>query len=385
MEQLPTATLVEPLTIVIPAHNQAEQLRRHLPAILNQDYEEFEVVVVDIASTDDTRQFLEAMEQRYKYLRHSSTPSSARDISLERLALTLGIRSAQHEWVVLTQADAEPASNQWLNRIASTIRKNPTKELLLGFARYEELTNSWFEHKIGFFRLWHTIASYDHLQAGYAAVRGDGCNMAVRKSVFLISNCFADTQNLSVGACDLMANRLSTRDNTAIFIDPASVVIQDKPTYARWHQQRVEYLAIRQYQRHVFIYRMRNYVRLAWPWLALILIILPFIVGSICLGLALSYSDASYLHPLAMKSYAGQAPSVAEIVIFCVFLIFILVSLIIVTHVRIKQFESSAKALGGRNYYITLFLFELMMPFWTFTARAHYLISPKNEFRKKFI
>ena len=166
MEQLPTATLVEPLTIVIPAHNQAEQLRRHLPAILNQDYEEFEVVVVDIASTDDTRTFLEAMEQRYKYLRHTSTPASARDISLERLALTLGIRSAQHEWVVLTQADAEPASNQWLNRIASTIRKNPTKELLLGFARYEELTDSWFEHKIGFFRLWHTIASYDHLQAG---------------------------------------------------------------------------------------------------------------------------------------------------------------------------------------------------------------------------
>ena len=106
---IPEATLVQPLTIVIPARNQADALRRHLPAVLSQDYDLYDVIVVDMASADETLVLLEAMEMEYDHLRHLQTPPSARDISLERLALTLGIRAAQSEWVVITQADCEPS------------------------------------------------------------------------------------------------------------------------------------------------------------------------------------------------------------------------------------------------------------------------------------
>ncbi|MCR5820819.1 MAG: glycosyltransferase [Bacteroidaceae bacterium] len=385
MENLPTAKLVEPLTIVIPAHNQAEQLRKHLPAILNQDYEDFEVVVVVIASSDDTVALLEAMEQRYKYLRHTSTPNSAHNISLERLALTLGIRGAQHEWVVVTQANAEPISKNWLYDIATTIRRHPKAELVLGFARYEKHSSNWFDLKIGFYRLWHAIANFDHVEACYPAVRGDGCNMAVRKSLFLSSSCFSETQNLSVGACELMANRLSNKYNTALCMDADAVVVEDKPTPHQWNQLRLAYCAIRRYQRHTFIYRLRNTVRLTWPWIALIFIIIPFIGGGIGLTLSLIHSDASYLHPLSPQNYAGQSPTETEIGFCCTLLTLILLSLIIVTTVRIREFKRTSDKLGCHKYYLSLIFFELMLSIWILSARIQFLFSNKNKFRKDFI
>ena len=110
-----------PLTVVIAAHNQAPALRRHLPVILNQDYARFEVIVIDMASTDETKDVLERLELQYAYLRHTHTPSSARDISVQRLALTLGFRAAAYDWVVMTRPDCEPISPHWLTRIGETI------------------------------------------------------------------------------------------------------------------------------------------------------------------------------------------------------------------------------------------------------------------------
>ena len=78
-----------PLSVVIAAHNQATAIRRHLPAILAQDYERFEVIVVNASSTDDTKDVLERLELQHANLHHTFTPHSARDISLERLALRL--------------------------------------------------------------------------------------------------------------------------------------------------------------------------------------------------------------------------------------------------------------------------------------------------------
>lgn len=106
-------------SIVIPCYNSGKVLEEHLPAILEQNFDDYEVIVVDEASTDDTRIVLQRLEARYKHLRHTFVPDSARYVSRAKLAVTLGIRSARSPWVVLTTPDSLPRGNNWLSTLAA--------------------------------------------------------------------------------------------------------------------------------------------------------------------------------------------------------------------------------------------------------------------------
>ena len=100
-----------PLSVVICARNESENLRRNLPTILKQDYPDFEVIVINDGSTDESEDLLSALEEEYPNLYHSFTPDSARYISRKKLALTLGIKASKHDWLVFTEADCAPVSN----------------------------------------------------------------------------------------------------------------------------------------------------------------------------------------------------------------------------------------------------------------------------------
>ena len=111
-----------PLSVILCARNEAENLRKILPAILEQDYPQFEVIVINDASTDETEDILGMMEEKYPHLYHSFTPDSARYISHKKLALTLGIKASKHDWLVFTETNCMPASNQWLKIMANIIQ-----------------------------------------------------------------------------------------------------------------------------------------------------------------------------------------------------------------------------------------------------------------------
>ena len=83
----------EAISVIIATHNQADALRRNLPRLLEQEYERFEVIVVNDASTDDTEDVLKTLELKYANLHHTFTPSGARHISHKRLSLTIGIKA----------------------------------------------------------------------------------------------------------------------------------------------------------------------------------------------------------------------------------------------------------------------------------------------------
>ena len=401
-ELIPVARLVEPLTVVLATHNQADALRRHLPAILSQDHDQFEVIVVDTGSIDDTLAILEVMEMQYNNLRHLCTPASARDISLERLALTLGIRAAQSEWVLLTEADCEPATNHCLTIIGKNIQAHPEADIVMGFSRYDEQRNSWFDHQIGFHRLWHQLGNYRHILSGHAAVRGDGCNVAVRKSLFMSQGGFASHQNLKTGACDLMVNHFSTPNNTCLCLEPHAAMIQDRPTPQQWQQQQVFYMETRRHQRHTFLYRLRNIVSLSWPWFEFLFMAIPFLVGLVMLIMCLYHDDASYIHPLTptlspqlsarpagmldpSRTVNTSTVNSSDIIIFSLFLLLILTAMILISTLRIRQFNKQARKLGCRTYRLTFIIHELAMPFRAARAWLCHRFASKNEFRKNFV
>ena len=363
-----------PLSVIIAAHNQAPALRRHLPAILNQEYARFEVVVIDMDSKDETKDVLERFESQYANLHHTYTPASARDISIERLALTLGFRAASTDWVVITHPDCEPLSSQWLTRIGETIvhpcqgLQNPhvkTPDIVIGTARYHEQRSTWFDYQIGFYRLWNALARYHHVLGGHAAVGADGCNLAIRKSYFMECGGFSTGQDLKAGAEELLVNHLSKASNTALQLAPSAMVIQDRIGSRRlWKQERVFYAETRRHQHHAAFYRFTQAFKLFMPWFVILCLLFP-LIGSI--------------------AFCLQNPE-AETV-FLYYLLAAILGLLLLSYIvtKIVCLYKTTRAWGCRSYYLSFLLFELYIPFWHLSARLARRFSARNEFRKKFV
>ncbi len=362
-----------PLSVIIPVHNHAQALRRHLPAILSQDYEQFEIIIVNMSSTDETLDVIERMELQYANLRHTYTPRSARDISIERLALTLGIRSASYDWVVITHPDCEPVSSQWLRHIGQTI-VNPHSgvqssllrepDMIVGLARYSRRRPTLFDNKVDFFRLWNNIVAFNHVLSGHSAIRADGCNLAYRKAYFMEQGGFSAHQDLKDGAEELLVNYTSTPSNTALMTSPSAMVIQDPPPARRlWKQQRVFYAETRLHQRHAWTFRSLQTLRMLMPWLLLVCAIVLPITASVLSNTQTDIDSST-------------------------FTISVIVSLILITVyvvVKIKSFNLTASQLDYPLHYFSLLLNELRIPFWNLSATITHRHASKSEFRKKFI
>ena len=360
-----------PLSIIIPAHNQAAALRRHLPAILSQDYDRFEVIIINAASTDDTSDVIERFELTNANLRHTFTPTSARDISLERLALTLGFKAASYDWVVITHPDCEPASSQWLIRLGQAIvaphsgpqsrRLKEQPDMVIGQTLFADSRNAWLSNKINFRRLWQDASNFEHILSGHAAMRADGCNLAYRKELFIENQGFSAHQLLETGAEELLVNYSSTPKNTAVVIAPAATMFQDPlPDNASWLKQRIYDRETRHHERHYWLYRLREKIRMIMPWLFMLVI---------TAGIALPFID---------KSLTNQTT-----IIFCGAAI-VLIALIYIC-VKVVNFNVTARALGYKPYHLTMLLFELRLPFWNLHDGIARRRASRNEFRKKFV
>ena len=222
----------EAISVVIATHNQADALRSNLPRILEQEYERFEVIVVNNASTDDTEDVLKTLELKYANLHHTFTPSGARHISHKRLSLTIGIKAAQYEWLLLTEPDSRPCSPHWLSIMAGHFHDGI--QIVLGYANYMP-DKRLLSRKTIFFNLFHQM-QYLPWATRHKAYRCNPANIAYRKSLFMAHKGFADDINLIGGVTELLVNRHSCVGNTAVSLHPDSKVecedmTSGKPAY----------------------------------------------------------------------------------------------------------------------------------------------------------
>lgn len=242
----------EPVSVVITAHNMAAHLKKNLPLILEQNYDTFEVIVVNDASTDDTEDVLKLFEQKYPNLYHTFTPETAKYVSHKKLALTLGIRAAKYEWLVFTEANCMPAGPDWLH----TLSRNFTADtnIVIGYTNYQEDEDGrWFSRKIIFDRLYHQM--YHLYQAQhYRAVKATGCNLAYRKSFFTSHKGFSNHLDLLRGSNELFVNNYADyKEGTRVELSPDSFVYQAIPEPHRlWREDKVFYMETRRHYEHRF-------------------------------------------------------------------------------------------------------------------------------------
>ena len=105
------------LSVIIFASDNACELKTNLPVLLSQDYPTgFEVIVVVDDKTDHETTAILEQYAAHPNLYTTFVPRSSRYMSRKKLAITIGVKAAKNEWIVLTDAECRPLIDiqQWI-------------------------------------------------------------------------------------------------------------------------------------------------------------------------------------------------------------------------------------------------------------------------------
>lgn len=205
---------VRGVSVIICAYNEAANLKAYLPAILEQDYPLFEVIVVNDGSQLDTDLILGEYQALYSNLKKTFVPQDSHVLSSKKLGLSLGIKAAQYDYLLFTDADCRPAGPHWLASMVSAFQ--PRTDFVLGLGVYYE-QNTWLNRLIGYETLFNGL-QYLGMAAAGKPYMGVGRNMAYRKQFFFESGGFASMLRLKAGDDDLFVNKNATRRNTRVMV-----------------------------------------------------------------------------------------------------------------------------------------------------------------------
>ena len=244
-----------PVSIIICARNEQENLEKNLSSILEQDYPSYEVVVVNDCSEDDTEELLAGMKQRYPHLRSTIIKKNGSFANGKKFAAAVGIKSAQNEWLLFTDADCVPETRNWIRTMSRHFVDK--KEIVLGYGGYmtqKGYLNKWIRYDTCFIAL-----QYFGFALRKLPYMGVGRNLAYRKSLFFAHNGFAAHAHILSGDDDLFVNQAATSKNVAVeYSYDAHTRSIPKRTFREWVWQKCRHVTTAKYYKgkHTFLLRL---------------------------------------------------------------------------------------------------------------------------------
>lgn len=227
------------VSVIICAHNEQENLKNYLESILNQNYPQFEVIVVNDFSTDDSKWVLKELAEQYSQLKIVEIKEHIKLKHSKKFALTMGIKAAQHDILLMTDADCLPNSEFWIAEMVGAFSADG-KEIVLGYSPYFKLPG--FLNKLIRFETTHTAMSYLSYALKKDAYMGVGRNLAYRKDLFFKGKGFNAHMHIKSGDDDLFVNSNSTKKNVQIAIHPDAFVLSaPKNTWKSYYKQKARH------------------------------------------------------------------------------------------------------------------------------------------------
>lgn len=230
-----------PISVLVCAKNEAKNLSNNLPKILKQDYTNYELVLINDGSTDNTLEVMKSFEAKHRNIKIVNVKTNETFWGNKKYALTLGIKAASNNFLIFTDADCKPNSNQWLTHLSSKFSNS--KAIVLGYSAYAKKKSSFLNLIIRFETLLTALQyfSYAKLKSPYMGV---GRNMAYRKELFFNNNGFNGHMAIKSGDDDLFINEVANSKNTAICISKESFTISEpKTSFKDWILQKRRHIS----------------------------------------------------------------------------------------------------------------------------------------------
>ncbi|MBK9191080.1 MAG: glycosyltransferase [Crocinitomicaceae bacterium] len=223
------------VSVIVCARNEEDNLFKNLPAVLTQDYPKFEVIVVNDMSVDESKHIIRAYQEKYPHLRIIELEKNRHRKFGKKMPLTIGIKGAQYEHLVMIDADCYPAGNQWLKTIVRNYTEG--KEIVIGVGPYE--TEKSFLNKLIRFDTTTIASTYLSFACAGKPYMAVGRNMSYTRKRFFEVDGFKSHYHIQSGDDDLFMRDAATKKNVAVEISPESFVFSHpKQTWAEWIKQK---------------------------------------------------------------------------------------------------------------------------------------------------
>lgn len=242
-----------PVSVIICAKDEAANLTKNLPGSLVQKYRTtHEVIVVNDNSFDESKYILEEYQRGFKQLQLVELKQEARFIQGKKFPLSIGIKTAKNEIVLLTDADCVPASEFWIQKMQEGY--NNGVEIVLGYGALHK--KKGFFNKIVRWEAFHTALQYLSYAIAGLPYMGVGRNLSYKKSVFFRHKGFSSHNHIPGGDDDLFINKAATKENTNVVIDAdAFTLSQPATSWKHWKQQKKRHYTTSKYYKgsHKFL------------------------------------------------------------------------------------------------------------------------------------
>lgn len=202
---------------------------------MEQDYPKFEVIVINHQSLDDSEYILDAYSHQYPNLRIIKVEPSKHLKFGKKLPLTIGIKGAQYENLLLTDADCKPDSDQWIASMSTYFTDK--KQIVMGYGPYTR-EKGLLNKAIRFDTAWIAMNYFAFAKLGLPYM-GIGRNLGYTKSVFHAAEGFKSHYALSSGDDDLFIQDAAKKKNYTINIEPDSFCYsKGSNSWKSWFKQK---------------------------------------------------------------------------------------------------------------------------------------------------
>ncbi len=234
----PETFIESPISVIICARNELENLKENLSLFLDQDHPDFEIVVVNDCSNDGTDWYLRELSVKHDNLKVVTISDHPRFKHGKKFAVTLGIKACKNENMIFSDADCRPASNHWLSRMQRNFTNNT--EIVLGYSPY--VLRGGLLNRMIRFETFLTALNYISFALSGMPYMGVGRNLAYKKSLFFKGKGFASHMHILSGDDDLFVNQNANAKNTVVEIHPDTQVWSEpKHTFAAYFNQKLRH------------------------------------------------------------------------------------------------------------------------------------------------